>query len=289
MTDPLLLASLIALSTTVVFALSNHVQHVALDHMDVRAGTVVNVATTAALLWLAAPFFLEPESLLTTAVGLFALAGLIVPSLSMTLHTWSVQLIGPGLTAGLTSTSPVFALMIAVAVLAEAVTGQILVGTAIVVGGVGFIALSSIGGAKSWPLWALAIPLGAALTRAFSHNVIKIGLGELPSPMTAALVGATVSLLVLLTFHVASGKAMPRIGRGYLWFGLCGVMNGIGLVGLNLALHFGEVIVVAPLISTTPVLTLLIGWLFFRRERIRWSTIGAIALIFSGCLLIVWR
>lgn len=257
--------------------------------MDVRTGTIVNVATTAALLWLASPLFLVPETLWTRAALLFAIAGLIVPSLSMTLHTLSVRVIGPGITAGLTSTTPVFAMVIAVAVLGEIVTGRILVGTAIVVGGIGFIALYSRKGDVSWPLWAVLIPLGAALARGIAHNILKFGFGELPSPMTAALVTSTVSLVILLTINGARRQRFPRMGPGYYWFALLGVLNAIGLVGINTALHLGSVVVVSPLIATTPVFTMLIGWLFFRRERVTWTSFVAITIIFIGCVLIVTR
>ena len=289
MTESVLVVAAIAFAASIVFAVSNHVQHIALDYMDVRAGTLVNVATTALLLWLASPLFLVPETLLTRAALLFALAGLIVPSLSMTLHTLSVRMIGPGITAGLTSTSPVFAMVIAVAVLGEIVTGRTVVGTAIVVGGIGFIALRSRRSGASWPLWAVLVPLGAALTRGIAHNIIKFGFGELPSPMTAALIGSTVSLLVLLTINGVGRQGLPRIGPGYYWFGLLGVLNAIGLIGINTALHLGEVVIVAPLIATTPVFTLLVGWLFFRREAVTWSALVAITIIFTGCVLIVTR
>jgi hypothetical protein len=68
-TEAIYLASAIALSASVLFGLSNHVQHIALDHMDVRSGTIVNVATTTVLLWLATPFFLLPQSLSSPAIG----------------------------------------------------------------------------------------------------------------------------------------------------------------------------------------------------------------------------
>ena len=287
--DPVYLSALIALSASVVFALSNHVQHIALDHMDVRNGTLVNVATSAVILWLLAPFFLVPQTLFSEPVLWFALAGLIVPSLSMTFHSWSVRLIGPALTAGIASTSPVFAMVIAVFALGEIVGARTLSGTAIVVGSIVFIALRSRGAGAAWPAWAVAIPLGAALTRGLSHNAIKIGLTGLPSPMTAAMVAATTSLAILLVVHLASGRSLPAPNRGYFWFGLCGFLNGLGLVGLNVALSLGDVVVVAPLVATTPAFTLLTGWLFFRREVVRLPTIIAIGCIFAGCVLIITR
>ena len=236
-----------------------------------------------------APTFLVPETLGGEAVFWIALAGLIVPSLSMTVHSWSERLIGPALTAGLASTSPVFAMVLAVAVLGEVLSLRIVTGTAIVVGSIAFIALRSRGAGAQWPVWAVAIPLGAALTRGVSHNVIKIGLGTLPSPMTAALVAATTSLIVLALVHIGSGRGLPAFNKGYLWFGLCGFLNGLGLVGLNSALSLGEVIVVAPLVATTPAFTLIMGWLFFRREVVRLPAMVAIGFIFAGCVLIITR
>lgn len=283
------LVSGIAFATSLVFAVSNHVQHIALDHMDVRTGTIVNVTTTFVFLFLLAPLYLTPASLFSSGILWFALAGLIVPSLSMTLHTMSVRIIGPGLTAGLTSTAPVFATGLAVLVLGELVTGRILAGTAIITGGIVFIALRSRSGGASWPVWAVLIPLGAAVTRAVSHNFVKIGLNDLPSPMTAALVGSLLSMAVVVSIGSASGHRMPALGPGYYWFALCGIMNGIGLVGLNSALQLGDVVVVAPLIATVPALTLITGWLFFRREPLGWSTTIATAIIFCGCLLVVTR
>ena len=287
MTDPVLLAGAITLVASVIFALSNHVQHIALNHMNVRNGTLVNVATSAAVMWLAAPAYLEPSSMLAPAALWFALSGLFVPSFSMTLHTLSVRVIGPALTSGMTSTSPVFAMAIAVLALGEIVTANILTGTAIVVGGIGFVAMRSRGGAVEWPLWAILIPLGAALIRAVSHNVVKYGLIELPSPMTAALIGSTTSTIILLLVHFASGTTLPRWNAGYAWFALCGVMNGIGLVALMSALGIGQVVVVAPIVATVPAFTLITGWLFFRHETVPMSTIIAMALVFCGCVLIV--
>ncbi|MEZ5855008.1 MAG: DMT family transporter [Hyphomicrobiaceae bacterium] len=290
MTDPLTLAAVIALSVSLLFGLSNHVQHIALDHMDVRTGTLVNVATTAIVLWLLSPAYLTTEALLSPAVVWFALAGLIVPSLSMTLQTLSIRTIGPGLTSGLASTAPLFAIGIAVAAFGEVVTGRVVLGTAIIVGGIAWVALRSRSGGASWPVWAVAIPLAAALTRGLSQNLLKLGLGLLASPLTAALVASTTSFAILSLIHAfRGGQRLPGWNRGYAWFVLCGLMNGAGIVGSNIALELSSVVVVAPLIATSPAFTLLTGWLFFRRERVRWSFVVAIVVIFAGCLLIVTR
>lgn len=289
MGETIYLAAAIAVCVSIIFGIASHVQQIALDHMDVRSGTIVNIATTTAITWLLAPVYLVPENLATQSAALFALSGLIVPAVSISFATLSVRTIGPGLTAGLASTAPVFAMIVAVLWLGEVVTAQILAGTLILVMGIVLIALRSQRGGANWPLWALALPLVAALTRGVSHPIIKLGLVGLPSPMTAALISSTVSLVVLYAIHLAAGRTFPAWNRGYYWFALCGVINGVGIIGLNLALQLGEVIVVSPLIAATPAFTLLTGYLIFRREVIGWSTVGAISLIFCGCVLIIVR
>jgi drug/metabolite transporter (DMT)-like permease len=272
---------------SVLFALTNQVQHVALRHMDVRPGTVVNVATTFTLLLLTAPLYLERTWLTHPAIGWFVLAGLIVPGLSMTLHTWSIRLLEPAITAALSSTSPVFAILIATLFLQERGGLHLYIGTAVIIGGIAFIALRSRRLRATWPLWAVAIPLGAALSRGIAQNVVKQGLTDLPSPLTAALVGSAVSCLLLVSRQAISRQPMPGSRQGYGWFALCGVLNAIGLTGLNLALSLGPVSRVAPLIATTPVFTLLLGRLYFRNTAIGWPSVAAMVVIFSGCLLII--
>lgn len=289
MPDSVYLVSAIALAVSLVFGLANQIQLVALQHMNVRSGTLIIVAVGFGFLLVLSPTYLDPGTLTSPAMVWFALAGLIVPALSMTLHTWSIRLLSPAITSALTSTSPVFAITLALLFLDEQASVDQVVGTAIIIGGIAFIALRSRQTRSSWSLWALIIPLGAAACRAVSHNVIKVGMNDLPAPMTAALVGSFVSLIVLGSWQLAGAHKMPAWNSGYWWFGVAGVLNGIGLVGLNQALELGTVTLVAPLVSTTPAFTLLLGWLFFRKEVVAWQTILAIVAIFAGCLLIILR
>lgn len=289
MSETVLLVSILSLAISVVFALSNHVQHQAIQFMEVFTGTVIIVGTALVILLVLTPLYLEPATLMSPAIGWFVLAGLIVPSLSMTLHTTSVRLLGPAVSSALTSTSPVFAIAIAVTFLAEAGGLLLYVGTAVIISGIAYLALRSRRSRVNWPLWAILIPLGAALCRGLAHNVVKLGLNDLPNPLTAALVTSTVSLVVLLIALRVTGTRMPSWNPGYWWYALCGTLNGVGLVGLNLAIEMGTITLVAPLVSTTPVFTLLLGWLVFRKESVSVQTVLAMAVIFSGCLMIILR
>jgi len=46
------------------------------------------------------------------------------------------------------------------------------------------------------------------------------------------------------------------------------------------------VVAVVPIVSATPVFTLLLGLLLFGRERITWRTLATIALIVPGVVLV---
>lgn len=282
-------AALIALLVSAMFGVAAQMQRFGLDHLDARSGAVVNIGTAALLGLVAAPFFLDPASLATRAAGLFALAGLIVPALSMSVALVSVRIIGPSLTTGLSGTSPIFAMLLSVLWIGEVITWQILLGTLVVIAGVMLAASRANSGAGSWPLWALALPTVAALSRGIAHPLTKLGLIELPSPMTAMLVSTVVSIVVAYLIYHVQGRRLPRFNRGYLWFILTGAINGIGMVLLNIALDIGTVTIVSPIISASPVFALLTGYFYFKREVITWQIVAAIILIFGGCVMIVLR
>jgi drug/metabolite transporter (DMT)-like permease len=282
-------AALIALLVSAMYGVAAQLQRLGLDHIDARSGAIVNIGMSALIGLLAAPFFLEPASLLTRAAGLFALAGLIVPALSISVAMVSVRIIGPSLTTGLAGTSPIFAMLLSVLWIGEVITWQIALGTFIVIVGVMLAAGRPSSGAGSWPLWALALPTIAALCRGIAHPLTKLGLMELPSPVTAMLVSAMVSIVVAYSIFRVEGRRLPPFNRGYLWFILTGTINGVGIILLNVALDIGTVTIVSPIIAASPVFALLAGYFYFKREVITWQTVAAIALIFGGCVLIVLR
>ena len=100
------------------------------------------------------------------------------------------------------------------------------------------------------------------------------------------LVGNTVSLGAAVLFFRQGGR--PLLGRasGHLWFIAAGISNALSLQFLNNALAVGDVVAVVPVVSATPVFTLLLGVVFFGRERITWRTLATIALIVPGVILV---
>ncbi|MGE0699255.1 MAG: EamA family transporter, partial [Hyphomicrobiaceae bacterium] len=193
------LAPLYALCSAFLFALSNHFTNMGLEGTDARSGTLVAIAASALVYWLLSPFFVESWYWLTWACLIFVAVGLIRPSLSSVLATSSIKVMGPTLTSALTAATPLFGAFLAITFLGERLTLPIAIGTLAVIAGAVVGAWSPQGVKRSWPLWAIALPLGASFIRAVGHVGTKIGLVEVPSASFAVMVSNTVSLAVALT------------------------------------------------------------------------------------------
>jgi uncharacterized membrane protein len=274
------------LASALLFALSNHFSHKGLERSDARTGTLVSVAASAGAYWLFAPLFLHGWYWLTTAALLFAAVGIIRPALSTMMATSSIKLMGPTLSSALTAVTPIFGAVFAILLLGERMSAPIAIGTAAVVAGAIVAAWNPKGIKRTWPLWAIALPLGASLIRAIGHIATKFGLLELDSPSFAVLVGNTVSLGTAVLIFRREGSTRMAMGGGNIWFFAAGICNALSLQFLNNALASGDVVAVIPLVSATPVFTLLLGILFFGREIITWRTLATIALIVPGVILV---
>ncbi len=286
MTSFAYLAPLYALCSAFLFALSNHFTNIGLEGTDARSGTLVSIAASALIYWLIAPFFVESWYWLTWGCLLFALVGIIRPSLSSVLATSSIKVMGPTLTSALTAATPLFGAFFAISFLGEQLTIPIAIGTCAVIAGAVVGAWSPQGVKRSWPLWALALPLGASLIRALGHTVTKIGLVEVPSASFAVMVSNTVSLAVALVAFKAQGRPFVGTRASHLWFVASGVANALSLQFLNSALQIGDLVSVIPIVSATPVFTMLMGYFWFGREIITTRTLVTIALIVPGVILV---
>jgi DME family drug/metabolite transporter len=282
-------AVLSALLSAFLFALSIHLQSLGLERGDARSGALVSIVSATLAYWLLAPFFVESWYWLTGACMLFVIVGIFRPSLSAYLALSSVKTMGPTLTSALTSTAPIFGALYAVTILGEHVSPSIAAGTLAVVAGAVVAAYRPDGVKRGWPLWALALPIGAAFIRASGHALTKLGLAEVPSPFFAGLVGDTVSTIVAGAAFAGQRRSFTGGLAAQRWFAIAGLINGLSLFFLNTALQTGKLSVVVPIVGSTPVFALLLGLLVFRRETFSWRTLATIALIVPGVILVASR
>ncbi len=280
--------SLFALTSALLFAIGAQVQNVGLARVDSRNGATISIASSAVFFWLMAPFLLDGSNWLRPAVLIFVLVGLFRPSVSANLAIAALRYLGPTLTTTLSATSPLFGAFFGVLLLGETLTWPIALGTGGIIAAVAMLAKRDARVTTTWPLWALGLPIGAAAIRSIGHVFSKIGMASIPDPYFAGLVAFTVSSLVMLVVHRIRPGAyrVPWRTPGPYWFVAAGVIMGVSVISLNTALLRGDIVTVVPIVACSPVFTMLLSVLVFRRERLTPRIVLAVALVVPSVVFI---
>ncbi len=115
--------------------------------------------------------------------------------------------------------------------------------------------------------------------------------------MTTPLVGTTVSLIagmVILSVAGFGGMLNPKYTkesstkRGLLFFALAGLASFGGVYANYFALSITPMVIVSPLLSTNPLFTLFLAFVFLKRlEKITPQLVVSAFLIIGGGILIV--
>ena len=279
------LPALLALTSAFLFALGAQLSRFSLRHMAPSRVAFTEIAASTTVYWLFAPWFVEAGYWLAPAVLLFVVAGLIRPFLSARLAITGTKHLGPTLSSTLQGTSPLFGVSLGVLALGEELGPGVLAGTAGVIAGVTL--LSRRGGTKAgWPLWALLLPVGAALVRALANMISKLGMESLASPFFVGLVAYTVSMAVFLVVSPPPRERRLLANPGFKWAALTGIIYAVSVQSLNMALNCGKLIVVSPIVACSPVFTLLLGLTLFREEAIDRRVIWTVLLVVPSVVLI---
>jgi len=278
---------LLALTAATLFAISVQFTNLGLKHGAPMAGSTIHITVTAIIYWAMAPFYLDPAWFFTSATLIFAFVGLFRPFISVNLSINGVRMLGPTLSSALASTSPLWGAFFGLVFLSELITVPMALGIGFIAGGLLSQTLKKHDKVVSgWPLWALLLPLGAAFFRALGHLMVKLGYEDVSSPYYAALVSATVSCVLAVTFFKARGHRFNPRSQGMGWFLLAGILNAIAALSINAALQEGQIIEVIPIASITPVIALLLTIFVFRREQITLSKVITVVLVFTGVVLV---
>lgn len=286
------IAVALALAAAVLFGIGAQFTRLGLRTLNAQDGALVSIVTASIFYWLLAPWLLRAEYWTSDMVWLFALVGVFRPALSTTLAMAGTALLGATISVTVASTAPLFALILGVLVLGEVLTVQLALGTAAIIGGVMLLAQRGTANYRaSWPLWALGLPLAAALIRATAHLLTKIGMEDIPSPYFAGLIAYNASLVVCLLNLLRRRQPVGPIMRNAdsLWFVGCGVFFGTAVTTSNTALQYGPLSVVAPLVSLEALVVLVLGLTVFREERLNGRVIAAVIIVVIGTVIVTAR
>ena len=247
----------ISMTSAVCFALGLVLTTFGLRTLPPLVGVTFSVPSAFLLFLVLSPFTVDLSGFDWRALAIFAAAGAVYPAVVSLLNFVSNRAIGPNLTGGLGNLTPVFAIGLAVVILGEVPSVLQWLGVAAICAGLVMLALDRARRFPTGSLLILALPLAGAFFRGLVQPVIKIGLGFWPSAFAAALVAYGVSSLVVWAVRIGSRQRLPEgAGAGIAWFALLGVANGMALLLLYIALERGEVVEVAPLVATYPLITI---------------------------------
>ncbi len=169
-----------------------------LRHIAPGAGAAIAIPSAALLFWAISPATVDFARWSHPAVLIFAGVGVLFPAL-VTLLTFSAnRRLGPNVTGAIGNLAPLFAVIGALALLGKTLAREQTTGILIIVAGVTLLSWPGCAGGFVVPVLWLAAPLAAALMRGGIQPAIRHGLEPWPNPFAAALIGYTVSSLVVI-------------------------------------------------------------------------------------------
>jgi uncharacterized membrane protein len=246
----------------------------------------INVTVGVVGLWSAVLLLVPPAAYDWSAVPYFVVSGLVGTAAGRLFRVIAIDKVGAPVAASILNMTPLVATGFAIVVLGERVTVPILGGTLVIVAGT--ILLSLSGRYIGFPPRHLIYPFLAATCFGVVQVVRKLGLSQ-TGPVFDAAVNTTAAMVGATAFVVATGNWHAlRCERASLLFLIGGgIAENTGVFLLIVALGFGDVSVVTPLIGTAPLFVLLLALLFpSGRRQLNWRVVGGAVLVVLGVFLL---
>ena len=178
---------------------------------------------------------------------------------------------------------PLFSTSLAIIFLGESANIWILAGTVLIVGGVALISWQPASERSAYRWWHIGFPLGAALLAGISHPIRRYALGLANEPLFYAAMVGWVSLFWMLGYlSTPLARERPKWNKEALApFLMAGIFETLGILLVVIALSVGPVVIVSPIVATSP-LWILVGTGVFLRgiEKLNLPTvIGALCVV----------
>ena len=256
---------------------------------NAMTGSFISLSMSAVTLWALVPFLASFSGLWNAALLIFVAAGILAPGVGRTLSYVGIEKIGVARSVPIANSSPIFASIFAVVFLAEAWVLQNIVGTLLVISGVVFLSVAKPATGE-WRKLDILYPFVGAVAFGGSAILRKAGLDFVDSPVLAAAVTAgAAAVFSFALLQIRGGKeAFKLTRRSAAWLCTAGFINTAAMLSVFYALSYGKVVIVEPLVSSNPVLTLLLTAIFLRDVEVlsaRVITGGLLTVI--GTVLVV--
>jgi drug/metabolite transporter, DME family len=286
-----MLAILLGLFGSFWFAVSMIFINRGILAVDYYRGLLANLSVNALCLCLYLSLSSDRVDLWAPANLIFVIIGIFVPGVARFFIFKGMERLGASISACLTNSTPLFAIVFAVVFLGERPTITNLLGALSIVAGI--ISLSWRGATKTWRTGDLLFPLMAAFLFAGRDNLVRVGLLQIDSPIMGATIASVVSLATMALFYrvFAENKPLGALGlRGLGLFGVAGFMNFLSYVFIYTALSMERVSLISPLVNASSLFVLPLSIIFLKDvEKLTARKIGATGMVILGVVLISWE
>jgi drug/metabolite transporter (DMT)-like permease len=281
-------AQLIALVAAVSYAISGIAAKRGLRYSTPVTVTLVSVAIHAVVLWIALLIFRGVPVVSWWVLFLFVLSGLLQPILRFLTYA-GIHYVGAAAGTTLRGAHPLFSTTLAILFLGEPLNPLIVLGTIAIVAGVALISWQGNKRQASFRWWHLAYPLSAAFLAGVSHPLRRYTLKLANEPLYLAAVIGIVALPWLVSATLLPGQNQKPVWnrRAIGPFVIAGALETLGILLGIIALSIGQVVVVSPIIATSPLWIVLGSWIFLRDiERLTLRTLFGAICVVAGTIAI---
>ncbi len=138
-------------------------------------------------------------------------------------------------------------------------------------------------------LIGLGLALAAAASYGGSAVLARHIVQEYTTPLAASAVGLLFGTVYLFALSVGSLNSVSRLSRrAYLYLALAGATSGVGATFHLFALDRAPVVVVAPVSSIYPLVTLVLTFIFLKQvERISPRVVLGTVMAIAGVILVI--
>lgn len=230
-------------------------------------------------------------AMLRTHWRAFAVMGLLNNALPHTLIFFGQTEIGAGLASILNATTPIWTVIIANRLTTdERLTGAKLAGCAIGLAGTAVLIGPALSSAAHAPLWALVLPVAAAISYGFAGTFGKRFRG-IPAPVTATgqLTASSLMMLpVALVMDQSWSLPMPSTTAILAILGLALLSTAFGYLLYFRILTLAGATNASLVTLLVPPSAIVLGVVFLN-ERLTWTDMAGMALIALGLLVLDGR
>jgi DME family drug/metabolite transporter len=281
-----------ALLASISFALFAVYGWLGLRHSTPLTATVVSLAARTITLGIAVVLFGGVPDFAKRALVVFIILGLMQTVISL-LTFMGLQKIGTSRSQPLRNSYPLWSTVIAIALMGERASAAVLLGTLLVVAGVVMISWKPEVAPPSYRWWHVVYSMIAGLLAGVAFPLRRYGLTITNEPVFFSFVVAIVSLLGAVPYTLWTGGERKLIWhrRAVIDFFLSGFFEALGALLTLIALTTGRVVIVSPIVATTPLFSLMISLIFLRgKERITTVTVlGTMAVVVGTIAITLGR